>query len=246
MIIGCINDRLFPCKKFYNKKYINHKLKKLRPDRGSSRLDPHYRSRLIALVIAMIAVCSAFSVSPVAGFRLENRDGPGAEATLVESLVLQESTKIREEFLENATVYIDSKSEKFALHEYGGYIVRGLYIPEEDAIYLRSDVNPERADEILVQQLGHRVYALRGFENSSVLPELFPEPQTYLYRISLVAGDLSPESVFANAFMLYHKDPDMLERDNPEIFRYISLLVDGGREADAAMVDALYLQNKPG
>ena len=81
-------------------------------------MDPQFRSRLIAAIILLIVVCSAFSVSPVAGFRLENRDGSGTAAALAEALVLQQSTKIRNEYMENLTVYIDSRNEVFG--EQGG------------------------------------------------------------------------------------------------------------------------------
>jgi hypothetical protein len=210
-------------------------------ERREGRMDPRYRSRLVAAVIIMMAVCSAFSVSPVAGFRLENRDGTGAGAALAESLVLQESTKIKEEYLTDVTVYIDSKSEKFAPYsdDNGSVIVSGIYSPEEDAIYIRSDIQPETADETLVQQLGYRVFLQKGLKNSTVLPELYPEQGSYLNRANMIPGEITDEKIFANAFMLYHKYPTLLEGDNPDMHRYIDLLVTSG--GDAAMVDDLYL-----
>ena len=130
-------------------------------------MDPQFRSRLIAAIILLIVVCSAFSVSPVAGFRLENRDGNGTEAALAEALVLQQSTKIRNEYMENLTVYIDSRNEVFG--EQGGPgTALGLYVPEENAIYIRSDQHPERADDVFAEQVGYRVYHTMGFEESTV------------------------------------------------------------------------------
>jgi len=204
-------------------------------------MDPRYRSRLIAAVLIMMAVCSAFSVSPVAGFRLENRDGTGAGASLAESLVLQESTKIKEEYLTDVTVYIDSNSEKFAPYraDNGSVVVNGVYSPEEDAIYIRSDVQPEMADETLVQQVGHRVFMHKGLGNSTVLPTLCPEHGSYLSRASMIPGEVTDENIFASAFMLYHKYPKLLEADNPNLYRYIDLLVTS--DGDAAIVDDLYL-----
>ncbi len=203
-------------------------------------MDPHYRSRLIAVVIIMIAVCSAFSVSPVAGFRLENRDGGGTGATLAEALVMQESTKINEEFLENVTVYIDSRSSKF--EEYRNTSLEkhmsGVYCPEEDAIYLRSDIQPEKADETLVQQLGHRVYIQKGVAGSDVFSSLAPNPDSYLSRLCERPGDVTGEEVFSNAFMLYHASPDVLQMDDPAIFTYIDLFVKAG--GDVAAADDLY------
>nr|MBP7412026.1 hypothetical protein [Methanoculleus sp.] len=98
-------------------------------------MDPRFRSRLIAAIILLIVVCSAFSVSPVAGFRLENRDGSGTEAALAEALVLQQSTRIKEEFIKDITVYIDSKNKVFEQQEASGN-VSGLYVPAENAIYI--------------------------------------------------------------------------------------------------------------
>lgn len=208
-------------------------------------MDPHYRSRLIAVVIIMIAVCSAFSVSPVAGFRLENRDGSGTGATLAEALVMQESTKIKEEFLENVTVYIDSQSSKF--EEYRNTSiekhVNGVYCPDEDAIYLRSDINPEKADETLVQQLGHRLYIQQGIAGSDIFRALAPNPDSYLSRLCERPGDVTGEEVFANAFMLYHTSPDVLQMDDPAIYTYIDLLVKAG--GDVAAADDLYRHYEP-
>ena len=134
-------------------------------------MDPQFRSRLIAAIILLIVVCSAFSVSPVAGFRLENRDGNGTEAALAEALVLQQSTKIRNEYMENLTVYIDSRNKVFG--EQGGPgTALGLYVPEENAIYIRSDQHPERADDVFAEQVGYRVYHTMGFEESTVFSTL--------------------------------------------------------------------------
>jgi len=203
-------------------------------------MDPHYRSRLIAVVITMIAVCSAFSVSPVAGFRVENRDGSSTGAVLAESLVLQESTRINEAFLENVTVYIDSDSEKFDPFRNTPRegVVNGIYSPEEDAVYLRSDIHPERADEALVNQIGHRVYIRSGLAESTVLQALIPGPESNLSRIGLLHGGATAEDIFANAFMLYYRSPETLKADHPQLHAYIDLLVSSG--GDAAAVDELY------
>jgi hypothetical protein len=203
-------------------------------------MDPHFRSRLIAAVIILIVVCSIFSVSPVAGFRLENRDGGGTNAVLAEALVLQESTKIKEAFLENITVYIDSKSEKFAQYQNAssGIGINGLYIPEEDAIYIRSDQHPERADEIFAQQVGYRLYHTGGFANSTVFPTLDPKPGSYLTRITVPPGEVDQAALFANAFMLYHTSPELLEMDAPGLYTYMDLLVKSDGNCDSA--DDLY------
>lgn len=219
------------------KTYVHH--------RGTAYMDPHYRSRLIAVVIAMIAICSAFSVSPVAGFRLENRDGNGTGATLAEALVMQESTKIEEAFLENVTVYIDSRSDKFEPYKNSSLegFVNGVYSLEEDAIYLRSDLNPERADETLVQQVGFRVYHRKGLAKSDLLASLTPASGSYLDRICTLPGEVTGATVFANAFMLYYTSPELLESENPELYAYIDLLVETG--GDAAVVDDLYRTSEP-
>ena len=208
-------------------------------------MDPRFRSRLIATTILLVIVCSAFSVSPVAGFHLENRDGNGTDAALAEALVLQQSTKIRGEFIENTTVYIDSRSEKFEQQDLSGQTdaLCGVYAPEENAIYIRSDRHPEQADEIFVQQVGYRVYHTMGFEESTIFPKLCAEPGSYLTQVSVPSGEAREAAIFAEAFMLYHISPDLLKQDAPEVYTYMDLLVknDGGR----ATVDDLYIHHQP-
>jgi hypothetical protein len=208
-------------------------------------MDPHFRSRLIAGVVVLVVVCSAFSVSPVAGFRLENRDGSGSNAALAEALVLQQSTKIKESFLENITVYIDSKSEKYEQYRDTSSDTRidGLYSEEEDAIYIRSDQHPERADEVFTQQVGYRLYRTGGFAESTVFPTLDPKPGSYLTRIATPPGEADLGAVFADAFMLYHTSPEILEMDAPDLYLYIDLLVKS--EGDSATVDDLYTHYQP-
>ena len=145
-------------------------------------MDPRFRSRLVATIILLVVVCSAFSVSQVAGFRLENRDGSGTAAALAEALVLQQSTKIREEFIENLTVYIDSQNKVFEQDPSGHAL--GLYVPEENAIYIRSDQHPERADDVFTEQVGYRVYHSMGFKKSKVFPTLIANPGSYLAQVS--------------------------------------------------------------
>lgn len=205
-------------------------------------MDPRFRSRLIAAIILLIVVCSAFSVSPVAGFRLENRDGNGTEAALAEALVLQQSTKIRNEYMENLTVYIDSRNKVFG--EQGGPgTALGLYVPEENAIYIRSDQHPERADDVFAEQVGYRVYHTMGFEESTVFSTLAAKPGSYLAGVSAPAGEEREAVVFAGAFMLYHTSPDLLKEDAPEVYAYMDLLAKNG--GDAAAVDDLYTNNPP-
>jgi len=205
-------------------------------------MDPRFRSRLIAAIVLIVVVCSAFSVSPVAGFRLENRDGSGTEAALAEALVLQQSTKIREEFMENLTVYIDSGSEKFRQPDGSGN-VSGLYVPEENAIYIRSDRDPARADEVFARQVGYRVYHTMGFEESAVFSTLAENPGTYLARIGVPPGEEREAALFADAFMLYHTTPALLKKDAPEVYTYMELLAKSG--GDGATVDDLYMNNQP-
>lgn len=197
---------------------------------------------MIAAIVLIVVVCSAFSVSPVAGFRLENRDGSGTEAALAEALVLQQSTKIREEFMENLTVYIDSRNELFRRQDMSGD-VSGLYVPEENAIYIRSDRDPARADEVFVQQVGYRVYHTMGFGESNAFAALAENPGTYLARITAPAGEEREAAIFAEAFMLYHTSPEVLKKYAPEIHTYIDLLVKNG--GDRATVDDLYLNDLP-
>ncbi|MDN7011604.1 hypothetical protein FGW20_00825 [Methanoculleus sp. FWC-SCC3] len=204
-------------------------------------MDPRFRSRLVAATILIAVVCSVFSVSPVAGFRLENRDGSGTEAALAEALVLQQSTKIREAFMENLTVYIDSKSEVFKREGASGD-VSGVYVPEENAVYIRSDRDPARADEVFVQQVGYRVYHTMGFDESKAFAALAEDPGTFLARITPPAGEEREAAIFAEAFMLYHTSPEVLEKYAPEVHAYVNLLVkDGG---DGAAVDDLYANNQ--
>lgn len=198
-------------------------------------MDPRFRSRLVAAIVLLIAVCSIFSVSPVAGFHLENRDGSGTDAALAEALVLQQSTKIRDEYMENLTVYIDSRNERFQQLEASTF---GLYVPEENAIYIRSDRHPERADEVFVQQVGYRVYHTMGFDRSTVLPALEIDPGSYLAHTSAPPGEERQAAVFAEAFMLYHTSPDLLKADAPAIYAYMDLLATTG--GDCAAVDDLY------
>ena len=200
-------------------------------------MDTGFRSRLIAAIILLIVVCSAFSVSPVAGFRLENRDGNGAGATLAEALVLQQSTKIRSEYMENLTVYIDSKNEVFD-EVHGRKNLLGLYVPEENAIYIRSDQHPEQADDVFAEQVGYRVYHTMGFRESAVFASLAVDPGPYLSNVSVPDDEEREAAVFAGAFMLYHITPDRLKEDAPEIYAYMNLLAKNG--GDRATVDELY------
>lgn len=204
-------------------------------------MDPRFRSRLIAAIILIVVVCSAFSVSPVAGFRLENRDGSGTDAALAEALVLQQSTKINDEFMENLTVYIDSKNERFKQGVAG--TASGLYVPSENAVYIRSDQHPERADEVFAEQVGYRVYHTMGFEESTVFSALDAKPGSYLDRISVPAGEEREAALFAGAFMLYHTSPDLLKEDAPEVYAYMDLLAKSG--GDRATVDDLYTHPQP-
>ena len=71
-------------------------------------MDSQFRSRLIAAIILLIVVCSAFSVSPASDCLQRN----GTEAALAEALCCS-STVIRNEYMENLTVYIDSRNEVF-------------------------------------------------------------------------------------------------------------------------------------
>lgn len=205
-------------------------------------MDPRFRSRLVAAIILIIVVCSAFSVSPVTGFRLENRDGSGTEAALAEALVLQQSTKMREEFIQDITVYIDSGNPVFRQQDASGS-VSGLYVLEENAIYIRSDRDPSRADEVFVQQVGYRVYHSMGFGESTVLSTLDVAPGSYLDRVNVPAGEEKEAAIFAEAFALYHTSPDLLQEDAPEVYTYMDLLVkDGG---DCAAVDDRYIHYQP-
>jgi hypothetical protein len=190
---------------------------------------------LVAAIVLLIAVCSIFSVSPVAGFHLENRDGSGTDAALAEALVLQQSTKIRDEYMENLTVYIDSRNERFQQLEASTF---GLYVPEENAIYIRSDRHPERADEVFVQQVGYHVYHTMGFDRSTVLPALEIDPGSYLAHTGTPQGEERQAAIFAEAFMLYHTSPDLLKADAPAIYAYMDLLATTG--GDCAAVDDLY------
>ena len=204
-------------------------------------MDPQFRSRLIAAIILLIVVCSAFSVSPVAGFRLENRDGNGTEAALAEALVLQQSTKIRNEYMENLTVYIDSRNEVFG--EQGGPgTALGLYVPEENAIYIRSDRHPERAGDVFIEQVGYAVYHTMGFEESTIFPALAAKPGPYLAGVTPPGSEEREAMLFAHAFMLYHISPDLLMEDAPAIYAYLDLLIESG--GDAATVDDLYSRSE--
>ncbi len=205
-------------------------------------MDPRFRSRLVAAIILIIVVCSAFSVSPVSGFRLENRDGDSTEAAIAEALVLQQSTKIRDEFIEDVTVYIDSANPAFRQQD-ASTNPGGLYIPEENAIYIRSDKDPSRADEVFVQQVGYRVYHTMGFDESTVFPTLGVAPGSYLDQVNTPAGEDKEAAVFAEAFMLYHTSPDLLDEDAPEIYAYMDLLVESG--GDCATVDDQYINYQP-
>jgi len=205
-------------------------------------MDPRFRSRLIAAIVLIVVVCSAFSVSPVAGFRLENRDGSGTEAALAEALVLQQSTKIREEFMENLTVYIDSRNELFRQQDMSGNM-SGLYVPGENAIYIRSDRDPARADEVFARQVGYRVYHTMGFSESTVLAEFAGDPETRPDRIDAQPGEGREAALFAEAFMLYHTTPAALKKDAPEVYTYMDLLAKSG--GDRATVDGLYLNYRP-
>ncbi|WP_221057064.1 hypothetical protein [Methanoculleus chikugoensis] len=205
-------------------------------------MDPRFRSRLVAATILIFVVCSVFSVSPVAGFRLENRDGSGTEAALAEALVLQQSTKIREEFIENLTVYIDSRNEVFKREGVSGD-VSGVYVPEENAVYIRSDRDPARADEVFVQQVGYRVYHTMGLGESKAFAALAEDPGTYLARITAPPGEEREAAIFAEAFMLYHTSPEVLKKYAPEVHTYMDLLVKNG--GDRAAVDDLYLHHQP-
>ncbi|WP_054848252.1 hypothetical protein [Methanoculleus chikugoensis] len=209
-------------------------------------MDPRFRSRLVAATILIFVVCSVFSVSPVAGFRLENRDGSGTEAALAEALVLQQSTKIREEFIENLTVYIDSRNEVFKREGVsGGDVSGGVYVPEENAVYIRSDRDPARADEVFVQQVGYRVYhTMGGLGESKAFAALAEDPGTYLARITAPPGEEREAAIFAEAFMLYHTSPEVLKKYAPEVHTYMDLLVKNGG-GDRAAVDDLYLHHQP-
>ncbi|WP_292366258.1 MULTISPECIES: hypothetical protein [unclassified Methanoculleus] len=204
-------------------------------------MDPRFRSRLIAAIVLIVVVCSAFSVSPVAGFRLENRDGSGTEAALAEALVLQQSTRIREEFMENLTVYIDSRNELFRQQDMSGN-TSGLYVPEENAIYIRSDRDPARADEAFARQVGYRVYRTMGFGGSTVLAAFAEDPGTYP-ALDVQPGEEREAALFADAFMLYHTTPAALKKDAPEVYTYMDLLAKSG--GDRATVDGLYLNYRP-
>ncbi len=205
-------------------------------------MDPRFRSRLVAAIILIAVVCSVFSVSPVTGFRLENRDGSGTEAALAEALVLQQSTKIREEFMEGLTVYIDSGNERFR-HQNVSANVNGLYVHEENAIYIRSDRDPTRADEVFVQQVGYRVYHTMGFSESTVFETLDVNSGSYLSRVGVPSGEEWKAALFAEAFMLYHTAPELLKEDAPEVYTYMDLLVTSG--GDRATVDDLYIDHRP-
>jgi len=205
-------------------------------------MDPRFRSRLIAAIILLVVVCSAFSVSPVAGFRLENRDGSGTEAALAEALVLQQSTKIREEVIKDITVYIDSNNELFRQQDLSGN-VSGLYVSDENAIYIRSDRDPARADDVFTQQVGYRVYHTMGFGESTVFPTLEAKPGSYLTGITVPPGEEKGAALFAEAFMLYHISPALLKTDAPEVYTYMDLLAKSG--GDQATVDDLYIHHEP-
>ncbi|NLA38179.1 MAG: hypothetical protein GX882_02100 [Methanomicrobiales archaeon] len=200
-------------------------------------MDPRFRSRLIVAIILLTVVCSAFSVSSAVGFHLENRDGSGAGATLAEALVLQQSTRIRSEYMENLTVYIDSRNEAFSRHGEPKTAI-GLYVPEESAIYIRSDRHPEQADDAFAEQIGYRVYHTMGFEESTVFSSLAAKPGSRLEVVSTPAGEKRDATIFAGAFMLYHTSPGLLEEETPEIYAYMDLLAENG--GDAATVDDLY------
>lgn len=205
-------------------------------------MDPRFRSRLIAAIILIAIVSSVFSVSPVAGFRLENRDGSGTEATLAEALVLQQSTKIRSEFMENLTVYIDSRNEVFRRVD-TSRDESAVYIPEENAIYIRSDRDPTRADEAFVRQVGYHIYHVMGFCESKSFAALAETPGIYLARITAPDGEEKEAAIFAEAFMLYHTAPDVLEKYAPEVHTYMDLLVKNG--SDGAAMDDLYVNSQP-
>ena len=205
-------------------------------------MDPQFRSRLIAAIILIVVVCSAFSVSQAAGFRLENRDGSGSEAALAEALVLQQSAGIREEFMENLTVYIDSENAVFRQQDESGN-VNGLYVPEENAIYIRSDRGATRADEVFARQVGYRVYHTGGFNESTVFATLEADPASYPARIDVPPGEEREAALFAEAFMLYHTTPSLLKRDAPAVYTYMDLLATSG--GDRAAVDDLYSRNPP-
>lgn len=205
-------------------------------------MDPRFRSRLVAAIILIVVVCSVFSMNPVAGFRLENRDGSGTEAALAEALVLQQSTRMRDVFMENLTVYIDSKNEVFGREGVSGD-VSGIYILEENAIYIRSDRDPARADEVFVRQVGYRVYHTMGFDESKAFAALTEDPGTYLACITVPPGEGREAAIFAEAFTLYHTSPAVLEKYAPEIHAYVDLLVKSG--GDQAAVDDLFLDYRP-
>ena len=205
-------------------------------------MDPRFRSRLIAAIVLLIVVCSAFSVSPVAGFRLENRDGSGTDATLAEALVLQQSTRIREEFIKDITVYIDSRNRVFAQQgTYGN--TSALYVPAEDAIYIRSDRHPAQADEAFARQVGYRVYHTMRFSESTVFPALDAGSGPCMARLSIPPGEEREAALFAEAFMLYHASPALLKEDAPTTYAYMDLLVKSG--GDCAAVDGLYTHGRP-
>jgi hypothetical protein len=199
-------------------------------------MEPRFRSRLIVSIILLVIVCSAFSVSQVAGFRLENRDGNNTAAALAEALVLQQSIKVRDEFIEDLTVYIDSKSEVFEQSPSGHAL--GLYVPKENAIYIRSDRHPERAGDVFIEQVGYAVYHTMGFEESTVFPALAAKPGPYLAGVTPPGSEEREAMLFARAFMLYHISPDLLVEDAPAIYAYLDLLIESG--GDAATVDDLY------
>ncbi len=199
-------------------------------------MNSRFRSRLIVSIILLAIVCSAFSVSQVAGFRLENRDGNSTAAALAEALVLQQSIKVRDEFIEDLPVYIDSKNGVFEQDPPGHSL--GLYVPEENAIYIRSDRHPERAGDVFIEQVGHGVYHTMGFEESTVFPALAAKPGPYLAGVTPPGSEEREAMLFARAFMLYHISPDLLMEDAPGIYTYLDLLVESA--GDAAVVDDLY------
>ncbi len=200
-------------------------------------MDPRFQSRLIAAIILLIVVCSAFSVCPVAGFRLENRDGSGTGAALAEALVLQQSTRIREEYIRDIIVYIDSRI--FEQEAYGN--ISGIYVPSEDAIYIRSDKNPAQADAVFARQVGYRVYHTMGFDGSTIFSALAAGSD--LTRIDLPPGEEREAALFSGAFMLYYIFPALLEEDAPEVYAYMDLLSESG--GDRMVVDGLYADNRP-
>lgn len=200
---------------------------------------PRFRSRLIVAIILLVIVCSAFSVSHVVGFRLENRDGDGTEAALAEALVLQQSTKIKDEFLENLTVYIDSRNEIFEQETTGHSL--GLYVPEDNAIYIRSDHQPERADDVFAEQVGYRTYQTMGVKESAVFPALAADPGPYLTKVVGSRDNEETEAdIFAHAFMLYYISPILLEEESPDIYAYLDMLTEYGGDVDEA--DDHYVQ----